>query len=232
MSDGAQRKGREPAYRAPECPKCFFGSHVLESRRRLDGTTRRRFECQNSSCGHRWTLCTGDYLEHKALSKRLSGEDVRDILTSKLSQSALSRRYNCCVNSIHSIQYGKVLGDVLPEIKRKSPKQIGARKSCYNCLQWNDGSCKIGWPDPQDSGPVEAARYCPDYSFNKDVVHSKKMNLPSLTDSEIDDLFSRWWSENYPNVPGKHARMTHVPFAKEVINKLTQSATQGSSGEE
>lgn len=214
------------SYKPPKCPKCCFGSHVMETRRRRDGTIRRRLQCQNSHCDYKWTVCTGEYLKPKPLDERLSMNDFRDILTSSLSQPALAKKYDCSVHSIHSIQYGKTMADILPEIKRKSVKQISVKRSCHNCLGWVREACKIGWPDPSEIGPLKAARYCPDYAFNKNAVKPLKMTIPSLSDSEIDELFSKWWSENYPNVPGKHARMTHVPFAKEVIAKLSETVGQ------
>jgi hypothetical protein len=46
-----------------------------------------------------------------------------------------------------------------------------------------------------------------------------------MTDEQLNDLFTEFWTESYPNVkPGVHAISTHLAFARQVLDvyKLMQ----------
>lgn len=35
-----------------------------------------------------------------------------------------------------------------------------------------------------------------------------------MSTEDAEKLFAQWWAESYGSLPGPHARMTHVAFAK------------------
>jgi hypothetical protein len=42
------------------------------------------------------------------------------------------------------------------------------------------------------------------------------------TDSELEVLFRAWWSTSYPTPPGNHALMTHIGWARFLLEQLNQ----------
>lgn len=41
-----------------------------------------------------------------------------------------------------------------------------------------------------------------------------------MTETELADLFTKWWTESYPTPPGPHARMTHIGWATFLMRYL------------
>jgi uncharacterized protein (DUF427 family) len=53
-----------------------------------------------------------------------------------------------------------------------------------------------------------------------------------MTDEQLNDLFTEFWAESYPNAkPGIHAITTHIAFAKQVLEvyALTQELNDDSA---
>lgn len=47
-----------------------------------------------------------------------------------------------------------------------------------------------------------------------------------ITDTEMGELFRKWWMDSYPTPPGTHALMTHLGWGRhllEVLDKRQQS---------
>jgi hypothetical protein len=42
------------------------------------------------------------------------------------------------------------------------------------------------------------------------------------TDSELEVLFRTWWSTSYPTPLGSHALMTHIGWARFLLEQLSQ----------
>lgn len=38
-----------------------------------------------------------------------------------------------------------------------------------------------------------------------------------ITDAELQDRFRAWWQQSYPTPPGPHAVMTHVSWARHLL---------------
>lgn len=41
--------------------------------------------------------------------------------------------------------------------------------------------------------------------------------MNTLQGEQIEEEFKRWWRDSYGLPPGKHAVMTHVPFAVHIL---------------
>lgn len=41
-----------------------------------------------------------------------------------------------------------------------------------------------------------------------------------LTDTELSEMFRQWWMESYPTPPGTHAQITHLGWARHLLNEL------------
>lgn len=39
----------------------------------------------------------------------------------------------------------------------------------------------------------------------------------TITDAELQDRFRAWWQQSYPTPPGPHAVMTHVSWARHLL---------------
>lgn len=46
------------------------------------------------------------------------------------------------------------------------------------------------------------------------------------TDTELAELFQQWWLESYPIPPGNPAKMTHVAWARHLLNKINNQPAQ------
>ena len=40
-----------------------------------------------------------------------------------------------------------------------------------------------------------------------------------MTDVELEKLFRSWWSESYPTPPGNHALITHLGWARFLLQQ-------------
>lgn len=40
-----------------------------------------------------------------------------------------------------------------------------------------------------------------------------------LTDAEVEERFRAWWAQSYPTPPGPHALMTHIGWARHLIEQ-------------
>lgn len=41
----------------------------------------------------------------------------------------------------------------------------------------------------------------------------------ALTDTQLDAMFRAWWAESYPTPPGPHALMTHLGWARHLLEQ-------------
>jgi hypothetical protein len=48
------------------------------------------------------------------------------------------------------------------------------------------------------------------------------MNAMSLTDTELEQMFRAWWAGSYPTPPGTHALMTHLGWARHLLQQQGQ----------
>ena len=42
------------------------------------------------------------------------------------------------------------------------------------------------------------------------------------TDSELEVLFRTWWVQSYPTPPGTHALITHIGWARFLLEQVQQ----------
>lgn len=96
--------------------------------------------------------------------RRRTPEEVREILTSRLSLSAMAKRYGCSKQAISLIRAGQAYGDLFPEIPRRSATTQGPL-SCLGCISWRGGEspCAEGQPDASERDPG-FANYCEFYA--------------------------------------------------------------------
>jgi len=50
--------------------------------------------------------------------------------------------------------------------------------------------------------------------------------LLMMTDSELEVLFRTWWQQSYPTPPGTHALLTHIGWARFLLEQLQQQREQ------
>lgn len=43
-----------------------------------------------------------------------------------------------------------------------------------------------------------------------------------MTDNQLEVLFRTWWSTSYPTPPGSHALMTHLGWARFLLEQLAE----------
>lgn len=43
-----------------------------------------------------------------------------------------------------------------------------------------------------------------------------------MTDSELEVLFRTWWQQSYPTPPGPHALITHIGWARFLLEQTQQ----------
>jgi hypothetical protein len=148
------------------CPRCEIRARVIEIRKLVNGDKRRRLECQNTFCGHRWTEhehSSGPRPHPKARAKprrrKAPGDpDLTDeqllmiIQRSDLSNAHLARTLNRSRELIRQVRAGLVYRDRLPQILRTTEVAVldkGYR--CEQCNQWL-GYCAMNFPEPLTEG--------------------------------------------------------------------------------
>lgn len=132
-----------PAFLA--CPECSSERiDLVSSRRTITGGQRRRWRCLD--CRHRWTVYEGERPDRQ-LRSQLPPEQVRQILLSTASDSALARRFKRSHTSIANLRTGRTYADLWPEIPRRPPS-----RSCRDCQHWRGNRCGLGFPDPIEEG--------------------------------------------------------------------------------
>lgn len=111
---------------SPACPECSSTrTDLVQSRRTNNGGRRRRHRCL--ACGHRWTTYEGERPTRQP-RHHLLPEQVRLILLSTDSDSALARRFKRSRPAIASLRTGRTYVDLWPELPRRSPS-----RSCRDC---------------------------------------------------------------------------------------------------
>lgn len=44
-----------------------------------------------------------------------------------------------------------------------------------------------------------------------------------MNDTELEAMFRRWWAESYPTPPGTHALITHLGWARFLLQQQAQT---------
>lgn len=52
-----------------------------------------------------------------------------------------------------------------------------------------------------------------------------------MTDSQLEVLFRTWWQQSYPTPPGPHALMTHIGWARFLLQEAARQGHPAGSGE-
>jgi hypothetical protein len=147
------------------CPLCFGPAKVIESLICSNGTRRRRIRCRSGTCGHRWTVWTGDRPapggEHKrpGSGPRKAGpiteEAIRFVLTSRdLNNTEASRQAGISREMARLIRLGHHHAGVCPEIPRW---ESTAQLTCRQCKHWSGSLCYMHLPDSLEEGITFAA---------------------------------------------------------------------------
>ena len=50
--------------------------------------------------------------------------------------------------------------------------------------------------------------------------------ISSMTDSQLEVLFRTWWQQSYPTPPGTHALMTHISWARFLLEQVGHQGQQ------
>jgi len=163
------------------CPRCEAKARIIEVRRLTTGGRRRRLECQNPSCGYRWTirekasepLPPGLPKPHRnssgnRLDIELTDDKLLLILERRdLNNVQLGKLLGCSRELIRQIRLGLAHAGRLPHVPRWSRTRPGRQRSCEQCGQWL-GYCSLGHPDPEEEGPEFAAE-CLDFLARVDA---------------------------------------------------------------
>lgn len=48
----------------------------------------------------------------------------------------------------------------------------------------------------------------------------------TVTDNELEVLFRTWWQQSYPTPPGPHALMTHLGWARFLLEQASDQQQQ------
>ena len=51
-----------------------------------------------------------------------------------------------------------------------------------------------------------------------------------MTDNELEVLFRTWWQQSYPTPPGNHALMTHIGWARFLLEQTGHQGQQREVG--
>lgn len=43
-----------------------------------------------------------------------------------------------------------------------------------------------------------------------------------MTETEMAELFQKWWMESYPTPPGTHAKMTHLGWGRYLMDQVSE----------
>jgi transposase-like protein len=133
-------------------PVCEHNNRfVRESRPRLDGLVRRRWQCND--CGERWTTIGPDRKPPRKRKpgrlapKKLTREQVKRALTDRqISDVKLARELGVSRQAISQVRRGISWARAFPKLKRRP------WKDCSECRHWCGGSCGLGFPDPLEEG--------------------------------------------------------------------------------
>lgn len=100
---------------------------------------------------------------------RRTPNEVREILASRETITALALRYGCTKQAISLIRTGKSYANLWPEIPRRSAATPGIL-NCLNCTHWRGGAkpCAEGVPDANERDPGFAS-YCEFYACRSQV---------------------------------------------------------------
>jgi len=157
------------------CPRCETKALIIEVRHTRDGGRRRRLECQNDLCGHRWTIREEPKVplppgfskpRHKGTTARydreLNDDELLLILERKdLSNVQLGKILGRSRELIRQVRSGQVYADRLPQVPRWTRASLAKQRSCEQCAQWL-GYCSLGHPDPEEEG-LSVATDCLDF---------------------------------------------------------------------
>jgi transposase-like protein len=142
-----------------KCQKCAGKARVIDTSRHLDGTVRRRYRCP--SCYFAWTVLNGEAPPSAAPSERLADGIIRDILLSRETHVALSKRHGISASTVGQIRRGEMHANVLPEIARFTPSpKRRSKKTCKLCIHYTEvvsSPCDLGHPDPREEGLTYAS---------------------------------------------------------------------------
>lgn len=141
------------------CGKCSSeNTKVIESRVCLNGSRRRRVWCRD--CGYRWTVWDGERPQPGRVRHArggnggnkppLSEDDVRLILTSRLTAVEIGRQVGRSPQAITAIRRGLIHKNTAPEIPRW---RVAGGMLCTDCQHWCGNHCGMGFPDPIEEGP-------------------------------------------------------------------------------
>jgi len=159
------------------CPRCETKACVIEVRRLTTGGRRRRLECQNPSCGYRWTakeppsepLPPGFNKPRRKPSRarleaRFTDDKLLLILERRdLNNAQLGRILGCSAELVRQVRCGLTYADRLPHVARWSRTGLNQQRTCEECQQWT-GRCSLGHPDPEEEG-LGFASECLDFLF-------------------------------------------------------------------
>jgi transcriptional regulator NrdR family protein len=152
------------------CPRCETKARVIEVRRQSNGDKRRRLECQNTFCGHRWTAHERStdpkpkpVAKARPRRRRAAGEpDLTDeqllmiFQRVDLNNTQLARIMDRSRELIRQVRAGLVYRDRLPQIVRAAEAPVPDKgHRCEQCNQWL-GYCTMGFPDPLLEGTAFA----------------------------------------------------------------------------
>jgi Predicted transcriptional regulator, consists of a Zn-ribbon and ATP-cone domains len=179
-----ESEARHPHTMTRTCPSCSSSrTTTVDSRPITAGGRRRRHHCH--ICSNRWTIFVdsdGRIIPTPPRQKQQTGrgrpskrrrftdDQVLLILTSpQRSLNDLTRELGTNHETVRLVRIGMTYLDVHPELprQRSGPRET-PEVSCLRCRNWDDGECRIGFPDPIEEGP-EFAADCDHFSPRKEL---------------------------------------------------------------
>jgi transposase-like protein len=140
------------------CPACGRTDMRLNRvHHRSDGQISLQYRCRSAKCLKNLSVVvgekTGPLLYASRMKRKLTDEQVYEVLTSTQGVTALGRRLNVSRQTIADIRANRRYQDVHPSILREEhqPQRLVAG-SCKKCVHWFNDNCSLAFPEGKTGG--------------------------------------------------------------------------------
>ncbi len=100
---------------------------------------------------------------------RYSDATIRRMLLTRCSNAAMAQELGCSAELVRQIRKGTLHRNRVPEVPRwgeNAPEPVIDGPSCLLCIHWGGEACGMGFPDPEEEGPL-FARDCSLYEAER-----------------------------------------------------------------
>lgn len=136
-----------------DCQSCGRENmRINRSRQRTDGLVSFQFRCRNQKCLKNRTVTagikTGNIIHSSVKRRRLTKEQIYEILTSTDGVTELGRRFGVSRHTISDVRANRRYQDVHPELERQeTPPKVVLTGSCKACVHWLNDKCSLRFPE-------------------------------------------------------------------------------------